>query len=209
MILPKDFVPLKTVLIVLALFFTLGTGYAADPQDNTLFHSLEASIMVADPEAAAESIVSWAEDVGGYFLVRADDMVIVRFPFTEMGDMRALLEELAEEINYVSPEATDLQESLLGLQSGIRSREEILQRNLAYLDNADVKGTLAIEKEINSLLQQIEGLKGRLQKLNVDRMYSWAEIYLNTLEQSIPEDIPSSFDWINGVSFFDFIREEL
>ena len=191
------------------LFHAMLMVTAEDSQDNTLFHRLQASIMVAEPERTADRIVSWAEESGGYFLVRASDRVTIRFPFTENGRLRVFLEEEAEEILYISPEAVDLQESLLGLKSAVRSREEILQRNLSYLDQADVKGTLAIEKEITGLLKQIESLKGRLQKLDVDRRFSWADITLNTLEQSLPEDIPSSFGWINEVDFYDFVQGEL
>ena len=105
----------------------------------------------------------------------------------------------------VTPSAVDLREDLLGVRSGIRSREEILQRNLAFLDRADVKGTLAIEREVMALLREIEGLKGRLRRLEADRMMALARIDLTFLEQTLPEDIPSSFGWINGVSFYGFV----
>ena len=77
------------------------------------------------------------------------------------------------------------------------------------LDQADVKGTLAIEKEVLTLIEEIEELTATLQTLNLNRTFSRAEISLRYLEQTLPENIPSSFDWINGVDFYSFIRRGL
>ena len=120
-----------------------------------------------------------------------------------MAEQTAVADEMVE----LSPSAVDLREEVLGLQSGIRSRQEILERNLSFIDEADVDGTLAIESEIVQLLAEIEELKGRLRKLNVDRVYSRAEVSMRFMQQSIPEDIPSSFGWINTVDFYGFMRE--
>jgi hypothetical protein len=117
-----------------------------------------------------------------------------------------LLAAEAEEMVEFQLEARDLREEILGLEAGARSREEILARNLTYLDRADVTGTLAIEKEVMQLLGEIEALKGRLRKLENDRRLAKAEIQLNFLEQALPEDIPSSFYWINGIDFYRFME---
>lgn len=175
--------------------------------DNFLHHSIQATILVADADQAADLIARWADDSGGYILFKSSDAVVIRFPFTEIGKLRAFLENLSELVIEISPQAVDLREEIPGIQSGIRSREEILQKNLSFIDRADIAGTLAIEKEIILLIEEIEGLKGRLNKLNVDRKFARAEIYLKFMEQSLPEDIPSSFDWINTVDFYSFMRE--
>ena len=66
----------------------------------------------------------------------------------------------------------------------------------------------AIEQEILRLVTEIEGLKGRLRKLETDRRFARGEIFLSFQEQTLPEDIPSSFDWINSVDFYRFIEED-
>jgi hypothetical protein len=159
---------------------------------------------VADPEAASRRIAAWAEAEGGYFLLSSSQQAVVRLPNRSLPALRVLLESEAEEILSLEPQAVDLREELLGVQSGIRSREEILQRNLSFLDRADVAGTLAIEREVMALLQEVEGLKGRLRRLETDRRLALARVNLSFLEQTLPEDIPSSFDWINGVNFYGF-----
>ena len=191
------------VLIYAAILF-VAFPFVLDAE-NFLHHRLNATILVADADATADLIASWAEEKNGYYLLKSTEIVVIRFPYEHISELRAFLEETAEEVVEMSPQAVDLREELLGLQSGIKSREEILQRNLSYVDDADVDGTLAIEQEVIQILTEIESLKGRLRKLNVDRAYALSEVSLSFMEESIPEDIPSSFGWINTVDFYRFM----
>ena len=188
-------------LRVLLLAVAVSAGAA---EEGWLAHRIRATVLVADPDRAAEAVTRWAEEAGGLLPARSGDGAVMRFPNAAIGALRGLLEGLAEEVVDFSPEARDLREGLLGLQSGIRSREEILQRNLAYLDGANVKGTLAIEQEVLGLLQEIETLKGRLNRLEADRRLALAEVSFRFLEQSVPTDLPSSFGWINTVDYASF-----
>jgi predicted RNase H-like nuclease (RuvC/YqgF family) len=176
---------------------------------NYLYQNIQATVLVADPERAADALEQWTEQAGGYTLLKASDRVILRLPFQRIPQLRETLRELSEDILELSPRSQDLREAILETQAKISSREEVLERNLAMLDRADVEGTLAIEREILALIEEIEGLKATLQKLNQERSFSRAEISLQYLEQSLPENIPSSFDWINGVDFYSFIRQGL
>ena len=176
---------------------------------NYLYQNLQATVLVADPERAADALEQWAEQAGGYALLKASDRVILRLPYQRIPELRETLRELSEDILELSPRSQDLREAILETQAKISSRQEVLERSLAMLDRADVEGTLAIEREILTLIEEIEGLKATLQKLNQERRFSRAEISLQYLEQSLPENIPSSFDWINGVDFYSFIRQGL
>jgi hypothetical protein len=198
---------LIAVLVLAALPVAGQSGGAGGGEDGFLHQRLYATILVADPDWTAEALASWAEARGGYFLLRSTDIVVVRVSNEKITDLRARVEEAAEEVVDIAPEAVDLREDYLGVQSAIRSREEILRRNLDYIDRADVAGTLAIEKEITALLGEIEGLKGRLRRLDNDRRFAYAEVSMSFKEQTLPEDIPSSFAWINTVDFYRFVRE--
>ena len=196
---------LPKVFLFLAALLISAVPAAAD--ENFLFHRIDATILVADVEISGDRLEEWTDSAGGYLLLKSNDSVVVRFPYTEVGRLRDYLGEISETVVSVSLQATDLRESILGIQSGIESREEILEKNLSFIDQADVSGTLAIEKEIMQLLSEIEGLKGRLRKLTVDRAYASAQIYLRFMDQSLPSDIPSSFGWINTVDFYRFMQE--
>jgi hypothetical protein len=204
MMLPKPSVLLHFLLgTITSLVISLPVGAT----DNYLHHSIQATILVADSDQTGDLIQEWTEENGGYLLLKSSERATVRFPYTRISDFRRFLESTADMVIEISPQAVDLRESMLGLESGIRSREEILAKNLSFIDQADIAGTLAIEREIMQLIQEIETMKGQLRKLNVDREMVRAEIYLRFMEQTLPSDIPSSFAWINTVDFYSFMRE--
>ena len=195
---------LHRVCITAALIAVLALSGAG--ADNYLHHHINATRLVADPDKTADRIAAWAEDTGGYFLLKAGDRVVIRFPADKLPDLRLFLASVADEVIEIAPQAIDLREQLLRLESGVLSREEFLKQNLSYIDKTDVEGTLAIETEIVQILREIEERKGQLRRLGVDRRLSKADIKLSFMEQSLPEDIPSSFPWINKVDFYRFLR---
>lgn len=195
----------NTIFAVITLLFCFTLSVSAQ-QENYLHHAFTARLIVADPDKASRDLGSWCEGAGGYVVLKSTDQVIIRFPYTENGKFLPLLDSIAEEVIGFSPMATDLREDLLGLSSAIQSREEILKRNLEFIDRTSVEGTLSIEKEVMKLLTEIESLKGKLALLNTDRKYARAGIELSYLEQKLPQSIPSSFPWLNGVDFYRFVN---
>ena len=198
---------MKKVYVFIAVICLLSIQAVA--QENYLHHGIQATILVADTDRAIDRLSLWADEAGGYLLFKSSEVVIFRFPHTKVGSLRDFLEEISETVVELSLQAQDLRESILGIQSGIRSREEILQQNLQYIDRTDVEGTLAIEREVMQLLTEIEQLKGKLRKLTVDRAHALARVNLRILGQSLPTDIPSSFGWINTIDFYTFVGEGL
>ncbi len=199
---------MKRFCFIVCLAFFISSAFPVFGEtENYLSHTVRAVILVDNPDAAADRIAEWVQKNEGYYVLKATDMVIIRFPMKTMGTFRTFLEKTAAHLIHFSPEAVDLREEILGLQSGIRSREEILKKNLSFIDQADVEGTLSIEKEITQLIIEIEQLSGKLKKLNTDKFYARAEITLNYMQQTLPEKIPSSFNWINSVDFYSFINE--
>jgi hypothetical protein len=174
--------------------------------ENYLYQVIQATVLVADPDRTGDALESWVEQRGGYALLKSSDRVVLRLPFEEIPRLRDELEELSDYILELSPQSQDLREAILETQAKINSRREVLRQTLDLLDQADVKGTLAIEKEVFALIEEIEQLTATLQTLTVNRTFSRAEISLRYLEQTVPENIPSSFDWINAVDFYSFIE---
>lgn len=199
---------MKRIIIFFVLLTTLSiTAGAQALDDGTLVRDLYAVILVISPEEAAKEAVEWTENLDGYFLMKSSDMLVLRFPTDRTGDFRNFLEDLSEDVIDFSIESHDVSDEILSLESGIRAREEILQRNLAFIDSADVKGTLAIENEVMRLLREIESMKGRLNRLRTDVRMARAEVSFRFRDESLPSDIPSSFDWINRVDFYRFLKE--
>ncbi|TFG64996.1 MAG: DUF4349 domain-containing protein, partial [Spirochaetales bacterium] len=195
----------KFIVLAGALVLALAALLPAE-QENYLHYSFTAQLIVADPDKASQDLGAWCELMGGYFVLKSSDRVIMRFPYSQNGRLLPFLDSIAEEVLDFSPQAVDLREELLGLTSAIQSREEILSKNLAFIDKTTIEGTLAIEKEVMQLLSETEELKGKLNRLNGDRIYARADISLRYLEKKLPSIIPSSFAWLNGIDFYKFIK---
>lgn len=196
----------KNILRGAVLVLGLLLASAGLAEENYLHQSVQATMLVADPAAAADRLEAWCDAQGGYVLYKSGERMSFRLPHPALPHLRGLLEELSEDVLDYAPQAVDLREQLARARSSLASRQEILGRNLALLDQADTAGTLAIERETLGLVKEVEDLKAALARLAVDQAYARVEVGLRFEQATLPEDIPSSFPWINEVDFYAFIE---
>jgi len=196
---------MKAAAVLLGLLLTVLT-VPAGAEESYLHQSVSVTMLVADADQAADRLEGWAETQEGYVLYKSRERVSLRLPHGALPRLRGFLEELSEDILDFSPQAVDLREQLARTRSSLASRRDILGRNLALLDQADTAGTLAIEREMLALVQEVERLQAALDRLSVDRAYARVEVAMRYVQATLPQDIPSSFPWINQVSFFPFIE---
>lgn len=193
----------------LALVMVLGAAPRAAAEDER-YLALQASaqLLVTDREAAASALIAWTEEQGGYFVERSLDRLVVRVPAAAFAELREVARSTAEEVIAFNPSAEDLREELAATQAAIASREENLERVLTFLDESeDIAGTLALEREISSLMQELESLRGRERAIRTRIAYARAEIALSAQAAGIPDTLPSSFDWLNELDLYDFLGE--
>ncbi len=191
----------------LCLAGILGASIALPAAADTLYHNVVAQLVVLDADAAGRRLTGWAESVGGYYLLRSADSVVLRVPAQRIGELKSVLDGVAEALLSYQPSATDVREELASVESAIKSREEALVLILGYVDQADVTGTLALEQEISQLVTDLEALTGRERKLNHDAAYARVEVSLSSRQQTVPTQRPSSFGWINTVDLYRFLGE--
>ncbi len=193
------------VFLVIALLFISGVVFS----QAYLVYTVDAEILVEDADETALRLESWSEESGGFVIYRSNRRFIARIPAERIDELRDALAERSERVVSYTQESRNVREELTGLEAGVSARKEILERNIELLDNADVAGTLAIEKEINSLMREIENMTGRLRMLRTELSMPRVSVSLGFRSQSIPENLPSSFDWINTVDFYRFVGEDL
>lgn len=194
---------MKTIIKLLLL-----TSLVLTPlySDDSLYYEITAQLLVKDRQASSEMITDWAEAQGGYFTIRSLDNLTLRVPDNKLEELKVLLEKESEEILEFSQNAYDLREGILMSQSYLEAREELLARNIEYLDKSDLEGTLTLELEIRRLMQEIDNLKGLLRKYENDRRFARVDLSISFKNQSLPEGRESRFDWINELDFFYFIN---
>lgn len=176
---------------------------------GTLAYDVRASAIVLDAEKVGLALTSFADEAGGYFLLRSLDTVVFRIPAARVGEVRSLLAGVTEVVLSYEPSTRDVREELATVQSALTSREEALALILEYVDDADVAGTLALEREIAGLMGDIESFRGRKQRLENEAAFARVEVSLSSRRQTVPSQRPSSFGWVNSVDLYRFLREVL
>jgi hypothetical protein len=174
---------------------------------DTLSVQVEARIVVADQAEASNQLASWADENGGYFVERSFQRVVVRVPTPRVDDYRALIYGVGDPVLAYNPSAQDLRDEISTLRAEIISNDQALEQILEYVDESNVAATLALEQELRAVLTELERLAGRLRALQNDIAFSRIRVDLSAQQETIPRKRPSSFQWINTMDLYRFIRE--
>lgn len=197
---------IRTAVAVTALSLAMNMPIASAARTMTS-QTLDAVILVSDRFEAADAIEKWVDKNGGYLLSRLEKRLILRVPSPALDDFVHFLETAAEEIIRIEQNTKDIGQSLLETEAGIRSKQELFERSLSLIDQTDLSTTLAIESEILSILDDLEGLKGTRQKLLAEGNLARVQIDFTLEEEKLPESLPSAFPWINAVDFYFLMQE--
>ena len=95
----------RTFFLAILLFTVF--NQVADGE-NYLYQNIQATVLVADPDQAADDLELWVEQTGGYTLLKSSDRVILRLPFESIPKLRIKLNDLSEDILDMSPQSQDL-----------------------------------------------------------------------------------------------------
>lgn len=197
----KRMVPFSMAVACLAF-----VSAALFAQQN-LAQNVSAQIAVADPAQAAMKISTWAEEHGGYFVLRSLDRISFRVSPASLPALRAELDSVSFQVLTYSPAAHDVSDELSTVEAGITSRKDAVDRIMKYLGSADVPATLAFEKELSRLVSEIESLEGRKRYLLDSVALARVDVGLSSAQRKVPAVLPSSFDWINTLGLYRFLNE--
>ncbi len=197
------------ILPFLFLFMAFAGNLSAQSRTGeakSLFHQISARLLVKNGNASGDRITLWNEEQGGYYTQKSRDLVVLRLPAEKLDKLKSLLETESSELLDYSRSAEDLKEDFLMTRSALEAKEELLQKNLSYLNRSDFQGTLSLEREIRRLGNEIDALKGHLRFLENNSRFAYVELYFSFKNQSILQDRPSRFDWINSMNFYKFMK---
>jgi len=169
--------------------------------------TLDAVILVSDRFDAADQLEQWVDTGGGYLVSRKEDALILRVPSEEVESFVSFLDDVADEVVQVRQETIDIGQELLEAEAGIKSKTELFDRALTLIDETDLETTLEIEREVLSILQDIEQLQGRYRMLLSEVELALVNVHFTLEEETIPQNLPSAFAWINAVDFYGMMQE--
>ena len=201
------------IVLITVLYGLIGQIAVAQetiPQESmrrTLAISITLQLIASDADSTGRSIAQWADAVGGYFTFRSEQQVLIRIPPGRVPELRPYVAALGDTVVSYNPSAIDYREEMARNMAAITSRTEALNRILTFMDEADITATLSFERELRSLLQEIEYYTGQSRRIGNEVAFASATINLFSRQRSIPEQRPSTFDWINTVDLYRFLQE--
>jgi len=150
-------------------------------QERKLIKNGSLQLEVESLSEAEAAIKNWCNSYGGY--IESNNVggnfgsMSVRIPSSHFEEAM----DSAGNIGIVKSKNTstqDVSDSFYDLQTRLETKKIMRQRLQKYLESAkDVKDMLQIERELNSVISDIESMEGRMKRLNGQIDYS--QIYVN------------------------------
>jgi hypothetical protein len=162
-----------------------------------LIYQATLDVANADPDAAAQRLVLWAQRRGGYLVRRQDESLSFRVPSDQFDEALAEAEGTGE-LLHKNVEVQDVTEQYYDLEARLEAARSLHARLTTLLERSStVKDTLEIERELNRVAGELEVLEGKLRRLKELVAYSTITVQWSTLEADAP--LTSSrlpFSWI-------------
>ncbi len=190
---------MKKITIIAVL---ICTGVFLNAQQLTSYNVEARILMTADSRS---DLIQWSEKNGGFFLRDSSSFLLLKVPNKLVQNMKPVLEERSLKVLSYNMSTSSLDQEKSSVLAAIASREEILQKNLVYLDDANLEGTLALEKEISGLIQELEYYKGRLRVIDNLALFANVNIFLTAPQPTAPGSKESSFEWMKTIDFYNFV----
>jgi hypothetical protein len=195
----------RRLILILLIFISVIVPAAGET--STRRQTMDAVILVGDRFIATDVLEAWVESKEGYLVSRQEDELILRVPSSLIEGFADYLEEIADDVVKLEQSTDDIGQDLLEIEAGIKSKTELFERALVLIDQTDLATTFEIEKEILSILGDIERLQGRYRKLSGEADLALVTISFTVEEETVPQHLPSTFRWINAVDFYALIYE--
>jgi hypothetical protein len=191
----------RKAAFLLALSFLACAAIAAQ---NATYYTVDASVLIR--ESTSKAVVSWVESKGGYFTRMASDLLVLRIPAEALPGFQAVLAEASSKLLRYELSSLSLDAEIKAAKARVASSQDILEKVRGLMAEADLSATLALEREISTLIASIEQGKGRISYLENRAKFAEAWVRLEAPAPSAPSGRESSFPWLSRLDFYTFMR---
>lgn len=149
--------------------------------ERKLIRTGNVTLEVKTVSDAEEKISAWAKSLGGY-ITNANTWengagFTVRVPASRFDDAMAQAGEFGRVTNR-SVSSQDVSDNYYDLQSRLQTKYILRDKLTGYLNQAkDIKDLLEIERQLNSVLEDIDSTEGRFKRLS--GQIDFSTIYIN------------------------------
>ena len=144
--------------------------------EKKLIKTGNVSLEVTNLVESISKVEAWAESFSGYIASSSSSernaWFSVRVPSTDFEKAMNSTGELGKILSH-GMNSEDVSEQYYDLESRIQNKKVMKQKLENYLKSArDIKDLLQIEKELNSVISEIDSMEGRLKRLSNQVDYS-------------------------------------
>jgi len=160
------------------------------------------NLVVKNINETAKKIIQYTEEKGGWVVNSSISQVkevplgtiTVRIPTEVFDEAMDFSKKLAEKVSYEGSKAEDVTEEYVDLQSRLRNLEATEAQLLKIMERSGtIPDVLAVQRELNTVREQIETTKGRIQYLERSAKMASLTINLALSEELLP--IPPAEKW--------------
>lgn len=165
------------------------------------------TIQVADRDKTAAALIARAEALGGYFSTFSKDVVTLRVPTDKSRELISFVKTDWKPVQE-SYRAEDLNTLLGQTRARLKAKQELYASLEKMLSTAESANIIEVETAATKLIQEIEGLKGRMRALQHRLDFSTVTVYFSLLQRERPRDDGNSpFVWLNDLGLENLLRE--
>ena len=163
-------------------------------------------LKVSSPTETVAELRQYIATLGGFPSLITNTALVLKLPPEHLS---AALTRIGKAGLVMQKSLTreDLSLEIAKLEGQLESKRAILAELRRFFDTSDVAATLAIEKNMTSLVVELESVKGRLRVLR--ERAQW--VVLHVRFQFKPRDritrVASPFEWLNTVDLDRFLTE--
>lgn len=146
------------------------TGAVTQSAERKLVHTASLSLIVNDLNAAEKAALKEVENLGGYVAVSdRSDMTLnmdIKVPALRFDEAVTGVEGMGKLVNK-NINVTDVTDRYYDLDSRIRTKKILKERLESYLkSSANMEDLIAVEKELNSVIGDLESMQGQFKRLS-------------------------------------------
>ncbi len=166
-----------------------------DTSNRIVIKTSDLSLLVKDVRGVGDQIISYAKDNGGFMVFASYNRptespfatVTVRIPTTKLDEALNYIRALSIKVSSENLVGTDVTEEYVDIESRLATLrktqvkfEEILEKAITVTD------ILTVQRELISLQQQIDSLKGQKMAIEKNAALTKITVYLSTDELALP-----------------------
>lgn len=186
-------------------------GIAALPAPTqaapALFEQTTLTVSVSEPDRTADSLITRAQNLDGYFTYLSDQTVTVRIPSTKSAEFITYCETLGTVLERRF-ETTGFDEALNQKRTRLKTKQEILERYLAVLKSSKKKTIVSVERAVQEVVADIESLKGSIAFMEHELAFARVTVQFQFKDRNAPVySGTSSFPWLNTLNLNTMIED--